>query len=172
MKIHPYVHISENKSKYFFIPELLNNNIKGAKYLSNIKIIPEVKQVKENNKTFGINDKINIEQGIYLNNKIINVDYAFDIIFSEYSELNYLNDNFIKHYNLNKDKFKNDISNITELYSTIFKLDFSSISVKKNFEDDIDEIKENISEFISNVIIPIKEYYNSLLTKKMKIENK
>ena len=170
MKIHPYVHISENKSKYFFIPELLNNNIKGAKYLSNIKIIPEVKQVKENNKTFGINDKINIEQGIYLNNKIINVDYAFDIIFSEYSELNYLNDNFIKHYNLNKDKFKNDISNITELYSTIFKLDFSSISVKKNFEDDIDEIKENISEFISNAIIPIKEYYNSLLTKKMKIE--
>ena len=105
-----------------------------------------------------------------MNNKIINVDYAFDIIFSEYSELNYLNDNFIEHYNLNKDKFKNDISNITELYSNIFKLDFSSISVKKNFDDDIDEIKENISEFISNVIIPIKEYSNSLLTKKMKIE--
>ena len=105
-----------------------------------------------------------------MNNKIISADYAFDIIFSEYSELNYLNDNFIEHYNLNKDKFKNDISNITELYSNIFKLDFSSISVKKNFDDDIDEIKENISEFISNVIIPIKEYSNSLLTKKMKIE--
>ena len=122
-KSNPYININKDKSQFYSIPNLFNGNIKEAKYFSDINII------RTNNDNFGINSNNNNidKNNHYFNEEFFNknkyIDYAIGIIFSQYSELNYLDDKF---YNALKEKtniYKEEISETFGKYELLFKFD-------------------------------------------------
>ena len=165
-KLNPIVHINEGNGKYFFIPELLKNNVEEAKYFSKIKIVSNAKRGKEKKEKniYDFKEKKKLNQDIYIKDKVITIDSAFDIIFSKYSELNFLENNLIKYLDSKKNKFKDEISYIYNLHNNLFSLNFSKTKI--NYGKDLEKIKIISDIFSAEVLTPINNYFISLLDNK------
>ena len=158
---------SYDKTNYYFISDLSKRKRKDdnqeTNFFSDVGSISYndiKKEIKNNNN----NIDIKLNNKIYNINKILPKDFAIEFIFSEDSLVNYLNDNFIKSLYLNNDQFKDELSKINKLAKYIFQIDFFCDKITINKED-IKEIEKMTKHFYQEVIIPIDNFYNSLIIK-------
>lgn len=172
-KLHQVIHINKDKSEYYFVPEFFNSKVEEAHFLSQIKIIS--KKNDRNNKDeksnfINIEEEMNLKNELFIKDKIIDIDYAFDIIFSDYSEINYLDNNFIKNLNLKSSKYKRNNYNLNFWFQNLCDYGFEQKEAEK-YIDDINNIK-NISHcFISEVIAPINDFFNNCINKTKQKED-
>jgi len=164
-KSNPYININKDKSQFYSIPNLFNSNIKEAKYFSDINII------RTNNDNFGINSNNNNidKNNYYFNEEFFNknkyIDYAIGIIFSQYSELNYLDDNFFNALKEKANIYKEEISEIVGKYELFLK--FDKVQEKSYYYgEDLEKVKNISNKFITEVIEPLDEFYDFTLNEK------
>ena len=165
-KSNPYINIlNKDKSQFYSIPGLFNDNIKENKYFSDINVFranDDNFEINSNNNNFDKNNR-------YLNEEFFNknkfIDYAFGIIFSQYSELNYLDDNFFNALKEKANIYKEEISEIVGKYELLFK--FNKVQEKSYYYgEDLEKVKNISNKFITEVIESLDEFYDFILNEK------
>ena len=161
--LNKFVHINSDKEKYFFIPDLLNTEIKEVKFMKDIGLFSnssnKKKENKQDNKFIKGEEITNID--IY--KKFLQIDNAIDILFSNGSCINYIADNFIKELYKMSSYDKSD--NVKNVFYSIFDLKNSGNTSTRLINNN--EIITNAEkEFYNEIIIIFEKYYDYIISKE------
>jgi len=162
-KLHPYVHISENKGKFYLLPNsMFKTNCNAIEYLFTLESIVEEEKMKEknNNKNIiGLDNKNEVyKKPIYYEKKVLPIDEAINILFSCNTNISHLEKGVIKQINEKQKEFKNDLDKFNNKYKNLFDFD----EIRDNELDDCIDFSKTIQNQINNYV---EIFQNNVITK-------
>ena len=168
-KLYPYVHISENKGKFYSLPNsIFKTNCNAMEYLFTLESIVGEEKIKEkyNKKNIiGLSNKNEMyEEPIYCEKKVLSIDEAINILFSYDTNISHLENDVIKQINEKQKEFKNDLDKFNYKYKNLFEFD----EIRDNELDDCIDFSKTIQNQINNYV---EIFRNNVITKLYDILN-
>ena len=159
--LHPEVHLSENKSKFYLLPRsLFKSEVEAFNYLYDLEsVISDKDDTKDDNIEIGFpqkkgkKQKIDLNIDLYQENKFISLNEAINILFSFDSKVDYLQNNAFKRIEDNQREFQKDITKIYNDFSPLLKIDFDFKNSPLTFSEEINnQIINYVENFEENVL--------------------
>ena len=197
-ELHPDVHISKEKGKFYLLPRnMFNSEVKSSEYLLDLKSIlvddneknekkPKIvgkkkkgkkkftefvpkEEIKESKED---EQKINNFQ-LYNENKYLNIDEALNILFSFSSKCDFIGESAYKKLLERQNEFEIDLEKLSNVYKSFFSLKISSMNIKLNFGEEINKkIMSYVEQFEKEVIYKLKVTFDSLLKGEIEADDK